>query len=63
MFDKIINATLSIILFIYTKKCLPLEGLATFPGMFEDIPQNVWQHSPECLATFPWMSGDIPWNV
>ena len=25
----------------------------TFPGMFDDIPRNIWQHSLECLATFP----------
>ena len=31
--------------------------------MFEDIRQNVWQHSPERLATIPGMFGDIHWNV
>ena len=25
------------------------QKLATFPGMFEDIPQNGWQHSLKCL--------------
>ena len=35
----------------------------TFPGIFYDIPRNVWRHSPECLATFPGMFGDIPQNV
>ena len=24
------------------------ECLATFPRMFEDIPQNIWRHSSEC---------------
>ena len=33
------------------------------PGLFEDIPRNVWAHSPECLATFPGMFEDIPRNV
>ena len=31
--------------------------------MFEDIPRNIWRHSPECLATFPEMFEDIPLNV
>ena len=26
-----------------------MECLATFPWMFEDIPQNGWQHSLKCL--------------
>ena len=33
------------------------------PGMFGDIPLNVWRHSPECLATFLGMVGDIPRNL
>ena len=37
--------------------------LATFPGMFEDIPQNVWWHSSKCLVTFLGMFGDIPRSV
>ena len=32
----------------------------TYPGMFGNIPQNVW---PEYLVTFPRMFGNIPWNV
>ena len=31
--------------------------------MFEEIPRNVWQHSPEYLRTFPGMFDDIPRNV
>ena len=34
-----------------------------FPGMFGDIPRNIWRHSPEYLATFPGIFGDIPQNV
>ena len=34
-----------------------------FPRMFEDIPWNVWRHSPECFTTFPRMFRDIPWNL
>ena len=37
--------------------------MKTFPGMFEDIPRNVWRYSPECFTTFPGMFGDIPRNV
>ena len=37
--------------------------MATFPGMFWDIAQNVWRYSPECLRTFPRMFGDIPRNT
>ena len=41
------------------------ECLATFPGMFDDIPWNVWghKHSRECLRTVPGMFEDIPWNI
>ena len=47
------------------------EYLATFPGIFgdipwnicEDIPRNVWGHSRECLATFLGMFEGIPRNV
>ena len=39
------------------------ESLRTFPGMFGDIPQNIWGDSPECLATFPRIFYDIPQNV
>ena len=35
----------------------------TFPGMFCNIPWNVWRHSPECFTTFPRMFRDIPRNV
>ena len=31
--------------------------------MFEDILQNVSQHSVECLVTFPGMFNGIPWNI
>ena len=56
MFDRILNATLP-------NNYLPLcWKLATFPGMFEDIPRNVWLHSPECLMTFPGMFSNIPQN-
>ena len=34
-----------------------------FPGMFGDIPRNIWRHSPECLVTFPGMFSDIFRNV
>ena len=37
------------------------EYLRTFPGMFGDIPRNVFP--PECFVTFPGMFGDIPRNV
>ena len=40
-----------------------MEYLATFPRIFEDIPRNVWRHSPECLRTFHGMFEDIPQNV
>ena len=33
-----------------------------FPGMFGDIPRNIWRHSSECLRTFPGMFGE-PRNV
>ena len=39
------------------------ECLAISPGIFGDIPQNVWRHFPEYLATFPRIFGDIPRNV
>ena len=32
----------------------------TFPGIFDDIPRNVWRHSSECLATLPGMFYNIP---
>ena len=49
---------------IYTKNWQhSLECLATFPGIFDDIPQNIWRRFPECLATFPGIFGDIPWNA
>ena len=35
----------------------------TFPGIFGDIPGNVWPHFPKFLATFPGMFGDIHRNV
>ena len=41
----------------------PPKYLRTFPGMFGDIPRNIWGHSPECLVTFPGMFEDIPRNV
>ena len=57
MFNRILNTTLP-------NNYLALhQKLATFPGMFEDIPRNIWRHSPECLATFPEMFEDIPLNV
>ena len=57
MFDRILNATLP-------NNYLPLhEKLASFPGMFGDIPRNVWGHSLECLTRFPGIFGDIPRNV
>ena len=31
--------------------------------MLEDIPQNVWGHSPECLRTFARMFGNIPQKI
>ena len=33
------------------------------PGIFGNIPRNVWQHSLECLETFLRMFGNIPRNV
>ena len=39
------------------------QKLATFPGMFEDIPQNVLGDSLDRLVTFLGMFGDIPLNV
>ena len=30
-----------------------LDFSRTLPGMFGNIPRNVWWHSPEYLATFP----------
>ena len=39
------------------------EYLATFPGMFGDIPRNVFQLSPKCFATFPGIFGDIPRKI
>ena len=39
------------------------QKLATFPGMFGDVPQNFWWHSPKYLATFPGMFGGIPRNI
>ena len=64
MFNMILNATLP-------NNSLHLhQTLAIFPGMFGDIPRNVWHHSPECLrtvpeclTTFPKMFGDILRNV
>ena len=66
MFDRILNATLP-----FTPKFATFPGmfrrspeyLATFAGMFGDIPQNIWWHSPECLVTFPDIFGDIPQNI
>ena len=47
MFERILNAALP-------NNYLPLhQKMATFPGMFDDIPRNIWRHSPDCLATFP----------
>ena len=37
--------------------------MATFPGMFDNIPRNILWHSPACLRTFPGIFGDIPRNV
>ena len=37
--------------------------MKTFPGMFEDIPRNVWRYSPECFTTFPGMFDDIHRNI
>ena len=37
--------------------------MKTFPGMFEDIPRNVWRYSPECFTTSPGMFGDIHRNI
>ena len=31
--------------------------------MFNDIPPNIWQHSPEYFRTFPRMFNNIPQNV
>ena len=59
MFDRIVNATL-------LNNSLHLhQTWATFHGMFCNIPQNVWRHSPECLTTFPGMFEgiNIPGNV
>ena len=42
---------------------LSSEYLRTFLEIIDDIPRNVWQHSPECLATFPGMFKDIHRNV
>ena len=57
MFDRILNATLP-------NDYLPLhQKLTTFPKIFEDIPRNVWRHSPEILMTLPGMFGDIPQNI
>ena len=39
------------------------SNLPIFPGIFWDIPQNVWKHSPECLRSFPTMLGNIPRNI
>ena len=44
----------------YSLEC---EYLPTFPRMFDDLPRNVWGHSPECLMTFPRMLDDIFWNT
>ena len=33
------------------------------PGIFGNIPRNVWQHSSECLRTFPGVFGYISRNV
>ena len=57
MFDRIVNATLA-------NNSLHLhQKLATFPGMFEDIPQNVLGDSLDRLVTFLGMFGDILLNV
>ena len=61
-----------IIIFLYTKdsqyspECLAkflrmFEDI--FPGMFGDIPRNVWRHSSECLRTFPGIFDNIPQNI
>ena len=39
------------------------EYLRTFLEIIDDIPRNVWQHSPECLRTFTGMFGDIPRGI
>ena len=57
MFDRILNATLP-------NNYLPLhQKLTTFPGIFDDIPQDIWRHCLECLATLPGIFGNIPQNV
>ena len=33
------------------------------PGMFVNIPRNVWRDCPERLATFPRIFEAIPWNT
>ena len=39
------------------------QPLWAFREIFDDIPQNVWQHSPEYLSTFIGMFVDIPQNI
>ena len=34
----------------------------TLPGMFYNIPRNIWRHSPDCLGRLPVMFSDIPRN-
>ena len=74
MFDRILNATLPFtlkignILWNVWRRSRNFwwhspEYLATFHGIFGDIPRSVWRHSPECLITFPGIFGDIPQNV
>ena len=55
IFGRILNATLP-------NNYLPLalhQKLARFPGMFDNIPRNIWVHSSEYFATFPEMFEDI----
>ena len=57
MFDRILNATLPTNYFHLHQK------LTTLPGMFGEIPRNVWRDSEECLRTLSGMFDDIPQNV
>ena len=47
----------------YTVVEFESQPLWAFREIFDDIPQNVWQHSPEYLSTFIGMFVDIPQNV
>ena len=43
----------------YNMPQIIFEYFQIFPGIFYDIPRNIWRHSPEYLATFPGIFGDI----